>query len=152
MELPSAWREPRAAARIALIAGSFERLLGRPLVSPGPDAITALWLAQAAIVAHGTEADPVFFFGNRAALELFETTPEAFTGMPSRLSAEAPLRAEREALLARVAAHGFAKDYSGVRISAKGRRFPIHGGIVWNLVDGQGRLHGQAATFAAPKS
>jgi hypothetical protein len=113
--------------------------------------VAALWEAPDAIVAHGTEADPVFYFGNRAALDLFETTPETFSAMPSRLSAEAPLRAEREALLARVAAQGFADDYSGVRISAKGRRFTIRGGIVWNLADANGRAGGQAATFAIPK-
>lgn len=151
MELPPAWREPKAAARIALIATSFERLLGRPLVPTGNDPVGALWQAPDAIVAHGTEADPVFFFGNRAALELFETTPEDFAKMPSRLSAEAPLRAEREAMLARVARDGFVDDYSGVRISARGRRFTVHDGIVWNLVDADGEVDGQAATFAVPK-
>lgn len=150
MELPQAWREPDAAARISLIAESFERLLGRPLVAPGSDPVAALWDAPAAIVAHGTEPDPIFFFGNRAALDLFETTPEEFAAMPSRRSAEAPLRAEREAFLARVAQHGFADDYSGVRISAQGRRFTIRGGTVWNLVDPEGQVHGQAATFAIP--
>jgi hypothetical protein len=150
IELPSAWREPEAAARIALIAESFERLLGRSLVPPGSDVLAALWEAPQAIVAHGTEADPIFFFGNRAALELFETTPEAFAAMPSRLSAEAPLRAEREALLARVAARGFAEGYGGMRISARGRRFFIRGAIIWNLVHADGRVDGQAATFAVP--
>jgi hypothetical protein len=151
MEIPSAWREPEAAARIALIAESFERLLGPPLVPAGPEPVGALWAAPQAVVAHGTEADPVFFFGNRVALELFETTAEAFVAMPSRLSAEAPLRAEREAFLARVARDGFVDDYSGVRISAKGRRFTIRDGIVWNLVDAAGQVHGQAATFALSK-
>lgn len=150
MDLPQAWREPAAAARIALIGESFARLLGRPLAPPGPDTVDALWTASDAIVAHGTQADPIFFFGNRAALDLFETTPEAFTAMPSRFSAEASLRAEREEFLARVARDGFADDYSGARISARGRRFTIQGGIVWNLIDADGRVHGQAAAFSVP--
>jgi hypothetical protein len=143
--LPQAFR---AEPRIALIAESFARLLGRPLVAPGDDPAVALWDAPLAIVAHGAEDDPLFFFGNRAALARFETTVAEFVGMPSRHSAEAPLREERQALLDRVARDGFIDDYAGIRISARGLRFPIRDAVVWNLVDGQGRCHGQAAAFA----
>lgn len=146
--LPAAFREPAAARRIALVAESFARLLSRPLVAPGDDVIAALWNAPEAILAHGTELDPLFFFGNAAALAAFGYTADAFVGLPSRLSAEAPERGERQALLDRVTAHGFIIDYAGVRIDAAGRRFRIEHAIVWNLVDAAGALHGQAATFA----
>ena len=146
--LAAAYRQPGTAARIALVAESFARLLGRPLVDGGRDPVAALWVAPFAVVAHGTEGDPVFFFGNRAALAAFESEVAAFTAMPSRLSAEAPLREERQALLDRVSAHGFIDDYAGVRIGAKGRRFRIENAIVWNLIDAAGVRCGQAATFA----
>lgn len=145
MTLPEAFRED---PRVQLIAESFARLLGRPLVTAGGDVAAALWEAPLAIVAHGIEADPLFFFGNRAALRRFETTVARFVGMPSRLSAEAPLRGEREALLERVARHGFIDDYAGVRISARGTRFPVRDAVVWNLSDGAGLRCGQAAAFA----
>lgn len=106
-----------------------------------------MWDAPQAIVAHGTEADPLFFFGNRAALTKFETTEAAFIGMPSRLSAEAPLREERQALLERVSRDGFIDDYAGIRISARGTRFRIENAVVWNLIDAAGVRHGQAAMF-----
>lgn len=147
MDLPETFATPAARARIALIAESFARLLGRPLVSDN-DPVNALWQAPFAVVAHGTEADPRFFFGNRAALAAFETDLAKFIGMPSRLSAEAPQREERQRLLDRVSASGFIDDYAGVRISAKGRRFRIEGAVVWNLIDAEGTRHGQAATFA----
>jgi hypothetical protein len=99
------------------------------------------------IVAHGSGPDPVFFYGNPAALRLFEATFAQFTAMPSRLSAEPVLREERERLLARVRAHGFIDDYSGVRVSLSGRRFRIARATVWNLADATGEVHGQAATF-----
>ena len=146
--VPAAYDSPQARARIALIASSFARLLGRPLVDGDDDLVEALWRAPQAVVAHGTEADPVFFFGNRAALAAFECPVEQFIAMPSRLSAEAPLRAERQALLDRVSAQGFIDDYAGVRISATGRRFRIEQAVVWNLIDAQGERHGQAAMFA----
>ncbi len=147
MDVPNTYRRTSMQGRIALIAASFERLLGRPLVVGHGDIVAALWHATDAIVAHGTEADPVFFFGNRRALEIFECDLDSFVRMPSRLSAEAPLREERQALLDRVSANGYIDDYSGVRIAASGRRFRIEGAVVWNLVDERCRYHGQAATF-----
>lgn len=147
MLVPVPYRSPQAAPRIALIAASFKRLLGRPLAA-GDDIVAALWDAPVAIVAHGTEPDPIFFFGNRLALAAFETDTAHFVGMPSRLSAEAPQRDERQMLLDRVSAQGFIADYAGIRITATGRRFRIDRAIVWNLIDEAGGLHGQAATFA----
>jgi hypothetical protein len=148
VEVPARYREPGTARRISLIAESFERLLGRPLVGPADDIVAALWQAPFALVAHGTEPDPVFFFGNRYALAAFESEVAQFTRLPSRLSAEAPLREERQTLLDRVTRDGFIDDYAGVRISALGKRFRIEGAIVWNLIDQLGERHGQAATFA----
>lgn len=145
--VPALYREPVRAALIALVAESHARLLGRALVEPGGDPVTALWALPLAVVAHGIEDDPVFFFGNAAALAAFETDVERFTAMPSRLSAEAPQRGERQAVLDRVRASGFIDDYAGIRISARGRRFRIGPATVWNLVDGQGRRLGQAACF-----
>ena len=133
------------AGRLALVAASFERLLGRPLIdSPTPE---RLWNAPCVIVAHGSEADPVFFYGNRLALEVFAMDFAAFSQLPSRYSAEPLARDERARLLERVSRDGFIDDYSGVRISATGERFRIEQAVVWNLIDEHGVCHGQAATF-----
>ena len=145
MDRCPAWLVEKGGPRLALIAESHLRLTGRRLVDEtGAD---ALWASPAVIVAHDTAPDPIFFFGNARALALFETLPENFTAMPSRLSAEAELREERARLMARVTRDGFIDDYSGVRISATGRRFRIQRATVWNLVDASGHLHGQAAAF-----
>jgi hypothetical protein len=146
--VPPRYRAPETSGRIALIAASFEHMIGRPLVMPGDDLVAVMWDAPHAIVAHGIESDPIFFFGNRVALAAFETDAAAFTALPSRLSAEAPQRGERQLLLDRVSQDGFIDDYAGLRISATGRRFRIERAIVWNLVDAKGVRHGQAATFA----
>jgi len=145
--VPLIFRGAEVERRIAVIASSFEQLLHRSLAEATGDIVADLWHAPAAIVAHGIEADPVFFFGNRRALEAFESDVTSFVGMPSRLSAEAPLREERQALLDRVSASGFISDYSGLRIAASGRRFRIERAIVWNLFDSDGARQGQAATF-----
>jgi hypothetical protein len=145
--LPARFADPDMQAKIALIAASYRRLTGRNLIPAPDDPVTALWEAPQAIVAHGMEADPIFFFGNRTALDRFETDVEQFTATPSRLSAEPLLREERQALLDAVTRNGFIEDYAGVRISASGRRFRIEQATVWNLIDADGAIHGQAAVF-----
>jgi hypothetical protein len=146
--LPPQFDTPELRQRIALIAESHQRLTGRALVAGGTDVVMAIWNAPLAVVAHGTEADPLFFFGNRAALHAFRAGLDQFIGMPSRLSAEAPERAARQALLDRVMAHGFVDDYAGIRVQLDGGRFRIENATVWNLIDAAGVRHGQAAAFA----
>lgn len=145
--LPAEFASPRMRRRLHLLADSYRRATGMDLVEPAGDIALALWTAPRVIVAHGTEPDPVFFFGNRAALERFEATVGQFTAMPSRLSAEPPARGDRQALLERVARDGYVGDYAGIRVSLRGRRFLVRGAIVWNVADESGRLQGQAATF-----
>jgi hypothetical protein len=139
------------AEHVALLRRSLRALAGRDLVEgePAPtEAAARIYDAPFVVVSHDATADPVLTYGNRQALELFELSWEELTRMPSRLTAEAPDRDERARLLRRVAERGFIDDYAGVRISATGRRFSISGATVWNLIDAEGRVCGQAATFA----
>ena len=133
--------------RLALLAFSHQQLTGRALVTVTADLRSALWNAHTVIVAHGTEPDPVFFYGNQRALALFEMNWSAFVRLPSRLSAEPVLREDRARLLDRVTRDGCITDYAGVRISSTGRRFRIEQATVWNLIDENGLCHGQAAAF-----
>lgn len=145
--IPRRFASPGMRGRLERIATSYRRLTGRELVPAAGDLVEALWEAPRVILAHGTEPDPIFFFGNRAALDRFGVTLEAFTAMPSRLSAEPLHQGERQALLDRVAAHGFIDDYSGTRVAADGRRFRVEAATVWNLAGADGVVHGQGATF-----
>jgi len=129
---------------------SYRRWTGHDLVDPELSPVEqarALYEAPFVMASHGTEADPVFNYANRAALALFETTWADFTSMASRLSAEPVAREERAQLLARVNQHGFIDDYSGMRISTSGRRFRIQRATVWNVVDARGAPGGQAVVF-----
>jgi hypothetical protein len=138
-----------AGARLALIAESFTRLTGQELVeSVDGDLESALWNAPRAILAHGTQDPPLFFYANRLGLTLFAMTAEQIIGLPSYRSAEPALREERAAMLAKLEADNVIADYSGIRIGADGRRFMIERAYVWNLVDEHGSRHGQAATWS----
>jgi PAS domain-containing protein len=132
-----------------LLTESFGRLLGRPLVPAHADAGWLYCEAPFAVLAHGTDSDPKFIYANLAAQRCLGYSWEEFLSLPSRLSAEAPDRAERQALLEQVARNGFMTGYRGVRVAKSGRRFIIEDGIVWELIGRDGVRHGQAATFSS---
>lgn len=132
-----------------LLSTSYQRFFNEPLA---PSSIhdpvqAARWLyeqAPFAVLAHNTDADPMFVYGNLAAQQRFGYSWEEITSLRSRLSAELPNREERQQLLDRVKRDGFAKDYRGIRISKSGGRFLIEDAILWQLVDSEGIVRGQA--------
>lgn len=139
-------------AFFGLLADSYKRLLGHaPPFLDGAAADGPRWLyeeAPACVLAHSAVPDPLFIYANKSAQALFQYCWDEIVGMPSRLSAEVPNRAERQRLLDAVARHGFATGYAGVRIAKSGRRFRIEDGILWQLRDADDTLHGVAATFS----
>jgi len=133
-----------------LLCSSFKRLLKRGLLENSHHSsseIVQLFQAPFVLLSHGTEQDPVFNFGNRMALELFELEGYQLLQMPSRKSAESVERSERGKFLKTVSDDGFIENYSGIRISATGQRFLIENAIVWNVVNENNVMHGQAAMF-----
>jgi len=146
----SIWETDFVMAHPACLSRSLKHWTGRELVpgvSDPVDLAQKVFEAPFVVVSHGTEADPVLNYGNRAALALWEMSWAELTRTPSRLTAEAPNREERAQLLEAVTRRGFIDDYSGVRISKSGRRFRITRATVWNLLTEDGKPCGQAAMF-----
>jgi hypothetical protein len=118
---------------------SFRAVTGMDLVpghdpdTPGFDSV--LWQAATPVVMHGTQPDPVFCYGNAAALALWEMEWAAFTRLPSRRSAaeDAATQGDRSAYLAEAAAKGWVAGYAGVRRSASGRQFRIADTVLWTV-------------------
>ena len=147
----SPWQTAAVIAQTQIIARSLKHWTGRDLLRaklPPADFAEQVFHAPFVLVAHGTEADPVLNYGNAAALTLWEMSWSELTHTPSRLTAEAPNRAERARLLAAVTARGFIDDYTGIRISQTGRRFRIAQATVWNLLSADELPGGQAAMFS----
>ncbi|MDG1895266.1 MAG: MEKHLA domain-containing protein [Fuerstiella sp.] len=145
------WLAEKWQLHTRLLLNSYEKWVEQPLIPRlelESDART-LFLSSIVVVAHGTEADPLLNYGNRAALELWEMSLSDLLGTPSRKTAESVHRGERTELLRRTKQFGFIDDYSGVRISSSGRRFQIHNATVWNVVDAENIYVGQAAAFEA---
>lgn len=138
------------AEHVALLRASFRHWTGHDLVDPRLSALEAarqLFAARIVLVSHDTLPDPIFNYGNQAALALFGLTWEGFTALPSRCSAEPITQGERAKLLAEVSTKGFIDHYQGIRIAHGGQRFRIEQTTVWNVVDPSGTYHGQAAMF-----
>jgi hypothetical protein len=137
-----------------LLADSYTACTGEHLAPADmPDEAAAKWLYEDApfgILAHDATADPVFIYGNKTAQKRFEYNWDELTRLPSRLSAEAPNREERQRFIERVQRDGFATGYKGMRVTKSGARFWIEDATLWQLVDKQGIYHGQAVII--PKS
>ena len=142
---------PPLAALSTLLLASYAQVVGRPLLPPDiPQADQSRWLYEDApfcVLVQNSDADPRFVYANKAAQRCFEYSWDEFITLPSRQSAEAPNRAERQRLLDAVTRNGFASGYRGLRVAKSGRRFWIEDGLVWQLTDANGSLRGQAATF-----
>ncbi len=112
------------------------------------EAAKELFNSSLIILSHDAAQDPVFTYANKAALSLFEMSWDQLTAMESRKSAEMPNRVEREKLLKAVTKNGFTDNYSGIRISNSGKRFLIKDVTVWNLIEPDGKICGQAAAYS----
>jgi len=146
---------PEVLSYSKLLSKSFYRLTNRPILLDRPHDASALaealFEAPQPIVSHGTQADPIFRYANRAALALWEMDWDSFTRLPSRLSAETnpATQADRNSHLEDALKHGFVEGLTGIRMSSTGRRFEIRDTVLWNVVDAHGVRHGQAAIIGS---
>lgn len=147
------WQQEAIARHSQRLLHSYQHWTGTSLLNvsgTSEEIAQALFEAPFVLVSHGSQADPIFNYGNRKALQLWELSWEEFTKMPSRKSAEKIVQEERDRLLAEAASKGFS-NFSGVRITSTGKRFQIEDGILWNLIDEHNRHCGQAAVYSKCK-
>jgi hypothetical protein len=136
---------------VRLLRNSYSDLLGRPLAPADFDdeqAAAYLFLAPMVLLSHNTDADPIFNYANRTGLDLFELTWDELIELPSRRSAEAINRKERQKVLDQVSDQGYIDNYQCVRITKSGKRFDVKNATVWSLYDAQNCYQGQAACFS----
>lgn len=154
------WKNPQVIQHSQRLLNSFQHWTGRSLLndsilerstnlSTRSEALAQnLFEAPFVVVSHGIEADPIFNYANQQALTLWELDWQSFTRMLSRQSA-APMEQEaREKLLAEAKREGYIQNHQGIRTSSTGKQFWIENVILWNVLDEQQQLCGQAATFS----
>ena len=131
-----------------LLISSYRKIVGTPLVPyEMSGAAGAEWLYRApfGMLAQDTSLDARFVYANLAAQRRFGYSWREFMGMPARLSAEPQNQDQRQVFMDSVLRQGYVSGYQGRRIAKAGRRFLIQDVTVWNLVDADGILRGQAA-------
>lgn len=132
---------------------SYKRETGRTLMDGEmeiTDAPRALYEAPFVCLAHDGGEDPVFTYANEAALKLWEVEWDDLVGMPSRKSAEesGDVQEDRTSALKEALEKGCIENYSGVRVSSRGKRFEIKDATLWTIRPGEGESVGQAAVFS----
>jgi hypothetical protein len=149
MNIP-VWQQPEIIRWMQIVTANYRQLLGKNLVDSvdTPEQLSkALFYAPFVLVSHGTQANPIFNYGNQTALQLWSLSWDEFIKTPSAVSAEPIAREERAMMLQQAKEQGYIENYQGVRISSKGKRFLIKQVTLWNLTDESGQKCGQAATY-----
>ena len=148
MEQPASANDFQSAI-VAKLAASFDRATGGDLVREAgldPAALgRSAWDGKFALLSHGPDA--ILTYANRFALELWEMDWQAMQKTPSSATAPPEDRAARADLMRKVASDGFARHYTGRRVSAKGRFFLIQDVTVWTCKDEKGAAFGAGAFF-----
>lgn len=152
MEKSQPWFQEEFLQHIQILLYSFNYWTGKTLLpldnhQSTKEIANLLFKADFVVVSHGCQSDPILNYGNQKALDLWKMDWQTFTSTPSRYTAEAMERSEREKLLAQAKSQGYISNYRGIRIAQNGDRFYIDQAIIWNVVDQEGKLWGQAATF-----
>jgi len=102
------------------------------------------------VLSHRNQTDPIYDYGNRAALKTFGYTEIEFYALPSRYSAPEikGIREERESLMAEFRRLGYSMLKNAVRINKDGKMVQIEWVVIWNVYDEEtGIRTGQAALF-----
>lgn len=149
MDFP--WQEPTVIDQTQLILNSYQHWFGSPLLNMDQAPIELaqlLFEAPFIVFSHDTQPDPLYNYGNRQGLKLWELSWDNLRKTPSRTTTEPMGQEERYDILAQTTTKGYAKGYSGVRISSTGKRILIKDVVLWNLLDQQQNYQGQAAMFS----
>lgn len=140
----------KAVKYCKLIAASYHHFTGLEIV-PDYKSLSDLELAQRifdadfALVSHNQ--NKIFCFANNSALNLWETNWSNFTKMASTKSApdDDATQNERNNLLNEAFKKGYVDNYQGVRKSTKGNLFEIKNTTLFNVLDEDKNIIGQAA-------
>ncbi|MFY7804084.1 MAG: MEKHLA domain-containing protein [Limnoraphis robusta] len=145
------WKQDNIIIHSQRLFNSFRHWTGQRLIDvngTSEEIAQALFNAPFVLVSHGTEENPIFNYGNRTALELWEMSWEEFTQTPSYKTAiNSEEVTKRQQMLEQVKTQGYTNNYSGIRQSKTGKQFFISNGTIWNLIEENHQYLGQAATF-----
>jgi len=144
-------------SHVSLLDRSLKHLTGRGVyermgVQPSsPKGIynTVCLNERFVLISHGTEANPIYNFGNVAALQAFVRSWDNLM-IPSAESVVLRSQDEtlRNELMQKVTDNGFVEGASGIRVRGDGKFIKLVDAVVWNCYDNDNSTYiGQAAFF-----
>ncbi len=145
------WQTKEIIEWSQIILNSYSDLLKDELIDRDTDKLNQaknLYYADFVVFSHNTDTDPLYNYGNKMGLQLWEMDWQQLMATPSRTTTQPLLREEREKLLNQTESQGYVTNIQGIRISAQGTKYQIDDITTWNLKDNQGKDCGQAATFS----
>lgn len=106
------------------------------------------------LITHGIESDPIYNYGNVAALEAFARTWDDLRTIPSRESVVIRSQDEklRIELMKTVTDTGFVDGATGIRVRGDDKFIRLVDAVVWNCYDRESVYVGQAALFDRDKA
>lgn len=145
------WQKSDIITWTQIILNSYQQLLNKELIDRNGDELTQsknLFFTDFVVFSHNTDLDPIYNYGNKKGLQLWEMDWQQLNNTPSRTTTQPLLREQREDLLAETTTKGYVKNCQGIRISRTGKKYQIKDITIWNLVDEKEKFCGQAATFS----
>lgn len=144
-------------SHVTLLDRSLKRLTGQGIfdrigVKPSsPKGIynTVCLNERFVLISHGTESNPIYNFGNVAALQAFARSWDDIK-IPSAESVVLRSQDEvlRKELMRKVTENGFVEGASGIRVRGDGKFIKLVDAVVWNCYDADDSTYiGQAAFF-----
>lgn len=154
MAREAAWLTTEKQGLARLLLQSHIRAFARPLIADAQTVRSKRLLCQNlfacgfTVLVHGTGKDPKLSYANASALRLWEKRWDELIGMPSRLTAPDSERAGRISALGQAKLQHSVRNYCGIRISHKGRRFIINKTRIWTLWDAEEGVCGRRPASA----
>jgi hypothetical protein len=145
------WQQEEIINWTQILLDSYKQLLAKELIIRKGSKIEQakqLFFAPFVVISHGIEADPIYNYGNKSGLILWERSWEELRKTPSRTSAEPLLREERQQLLTETKNQEYVINRQAIRISKTGKKYQINDITIWNLYNQKNKYCGQAATFS----
>jgi hypothetical protein len=151
MEQIEIWQKIEIINWTQIILNSYQKLLGKDLINREitvEKQAEILFFSPFAVFSHGNQPDPIYNYGNKIGLELWERNWNELVTMPSRLSASPVNRLQRQQSLDQASQQGYIDNYQGIRVSKTGKKYQVKNLTLWNLTDQNNQYCGQAATFS----
>mmetsp|Transcript_14710 Transcript_14710/g.23932 ORF Transcript_14710/g.23932 Transcript_14710/m.23932 type:complete len:173 (-) Transcript_14710:2202-2720(-) len=134
---------------VHLLQESYKHYTGKQLGGEEMATWEALHNSEAFVLASvGIQDDPIFNYGNRAAMNVFKLDWDEFTQFPGRYSADEENRESREKLLKMANQAEYLPDVEAIRVDAEKRRFKLVDAELFTVLSGDKQTRiGQAVWF-----